>query len=292
MYLRAHQPFCLEPRWLQAQAFRWSDPDRDGWSYGFVGGALIRARQHDVGVEFESDVPEESLTLSVERYFRVNQDIAQVHEALRQADDTGKMDDLIQKYGGMRVLRQDSWECLVAYICSQNKSVSGIKKIADDIAEKYGTRLTIGDMQLYAFPPAQRLAAVNPKDLQKLAPGLSRGERIHEVAKDIIDGRLELAALARMPHQHARAVLMSYEDIGAKIADCVCLFSLDRPEAFPIDRRIADGLKKHYNKSYIAGRANAGLMQWAHEKFGPNAGYAGQLLFLDSLDKSNGNRPA
>ena len=292
MYLRAHQPFRLEPRWLQAQAFRWSDPDRDGWSYGFVDGALIRARQHDVGVELERGVPGESLTLSVERYFRVNQDIAQVHDALRQADDTGRMDDLIRKYGGMRVLRQDPWECLVAYICSQNKSVSGIKKIADDIAEKYGTRLTLGDTPLYAFPPPLRLAAVDPKDLRKLAPGLSRGERIHEVANDIRDGRLDLAPVARMPHQHARAVLMSYEDIGAKIADCVCLFALDKPQAFPVDRRIGAALKRYYDQTFTPGDTKARLMDRAHEKFGPNAGYAGQLLFLDQLDRSNGNRPS
>jgi len=247
---------------------------------------LIRVRQHDDGLEFESDVPEESLRPSVERYFRVNEDIAQVHNALRQADHTGKMDDLIQKYGGMRVLRQDPWECLVAYICSQNNRVSGIKKIADDIAKKYGTRLTIGDMPLYAFPPPQRLAAVDARTLRKLAPGLSRGERIHEVANDINAGRLDLAALARMPHRHARAVLMSYADIGAKIADCVSLFALDKPEAFPVDGHIEEGLKA-YGQRHTAGAANARLMQWVHDKFGPNAGYAGQLLFLEGLSQAD-----
>ena len=158
MILKACQPFELKLRWLQSQAFRW---DEYGcWYYGFVAGAPIRVRNHDDGLEFESDVPEESLRPSVERYFRLCQDIGEVHDALRHADDTGMMDDLIRKHGGMRVLRQDPWECLAAYICSQNKRVSGIKKIADDIAKAYGTVITIGDMPLHAFPPPQRLAAV------------------------------------------------------------------------------------------------------------------------------------
>lgn len=284
MFLPATQPFKLELDWLQAQAFRWEKCD--GWYYGFVGGALIRVRNHDGGLEFESDVPVESLRPSVARYFRLDQDIGQVHDALRHKDGSGAMDDLIQKYGGMRVLRQDPWECLVAYICSRNKSVKGIKTIADDIAKKYGNLLAFGDIRLHAFPPPQRLAAVDVKALANLAPGLRRGERIHRVATHVTSGLLDLTALARVPHQHARAVLMSYEGIGDKIADCVCLFSLDHPQAFPVDTRIGNGLKQHYKKTYRQGEANTGLLAWAGERFGEHAGYAGQLLFLDQAPKS------
>ena len=288
MFLRARQPFKLDITWLQGQAFRWEQ--RGDWYYGFVGGALIRVRNLDDGLDFESDVPEESLKPQVERYFRLDQDIGQVHDALRGRDDEGTMDGLIHEHGGMRILRQNPWECLVAYICSQNNGVPGIKKIVDSIANKYGTRLSMGGVPLHAFPPPQRLAAVSPETLKKLAPGLNRAERIREVATHITEGSLDLVALARMPHPHARAVLMSYADIGEKIADCVSLFSLDRPEAFPIDANIGKGLKKHYGKTYSTSGANSGLMQWVGETFGENAGYAGQLLFLDQLKKSNAKR--
>lgn len=281
--MEARQPFKLKLRWLQSQTFRWDECD--GWYYGFVGGAPIRVRNHDVGLEFESEVPEASLKPSVKHYFRLNQHIGQVHDALRQADNTGKMEELIQRHGGMRILRPDPWECLVAYICSQNKSVGGIKEIVDDIATEYGTLITIRDMPLRAFPPPRRLAAVDPETLRKLAPGLSRAERIHEVATHITDGSLDLAALARMPHQHARAVLMSYDGIGAKIADCISLFALNKTEAFPVDTHIARGLKE-YGQSYTAGAANADLLRWVDAKFGDNAGYASQLLFLEYLPES------
>ena len=276
MYLPAVQPFKLELRWLRAQAFRWTEVD--GWYYGVVHDSLVRVRQRDDGIEFHSDASDEALKAYVISYFRLDQDITLIHDALRGVDD--EMAGLVGKHGGMRILRQDPWECLVAYICSQNNEVAGITKIVEDLAGAYGTPLTLEGVTVHAFPTPQRLVAVGSKALDRLAPGLGRGSRIHEVATHITDGRLDLAALARMPHPQARAVLMSYAGIGAKIADCVCLFGLDKPEAFPVDRHIETALKQ-YHQSYTAGAPNAGLMQWVAERLGPNAGYAGQLLFLD-----------
>ena len=277
MYLPAVQPFKLELPWLQAQAFRWSEPKQDGWYYGVVRDSLIKVRQSGDGIEFHGDVSEESLAPSVTNYFRLDQDITPIQDALRAVDAT--MARLVGEYDGMRILRQDPWECLVAYICSQNNDIEGITKGVQKLARCYGTPLTLDGVTCHAFPTPQRLAAVGADALDELVPGLGRGRRIHEVATDITEGHLDLSALSRMRHQQARAVLMSYDGIGAKIADCVSLFSLDKPEAFPVDRHIAKGLER-FGHTYTPGAPNARLMQWAHNEFGPNAGYAGQLLFL------------
>ena len=79
---------------------------------------------------------------------------------------------------------------------------------------------------------------------------------------------------------------MSYHGIGPKIADSVCLFSLDKADAFPVDRHIAAALSEQYGKKYTPGAKNVGLLEWAREYFGDHAGYAGQLLFYHQLGKS------
>ena len=280
MCLPAVEPFKLELRWLQAQAFRWSEPKKDGWYYGVVSDSLIKVRQRGDGIEFHADVSEESLAPSVINYFRLDQDITPIQDALRGLDAT--MARLVNEYDGMRILRQDPWECLAAYICSQQNDIEGITEAVQKLARCYGTPLTLDDVTRHAFPTPQRLAAVGADALEELVPGLGRGRRVREVARDITEGYLDLSALSRMRHQQARAVLMSYNGIGAKIADCVSLSSLDKPEAFPVDRHIAKGLQR-YGQTYTPGAPNAGLMEWAHNEFGPNAGYAGQLLFLDQL---------
>ena len=133
MHLPAPQPFKLELRWLQAQAFRWCEGE-DGWYYGFVKGHLLKVRHSEDGIEFRSEAPEESLKSAVETYFRLDQDITPVHDALREDD---KLRALVGQYGGMRVLRQDPWECLVAYICSQNNKIERITEIVDKLANSY-----------------------------------------------------------------------------------------------------------------------------------------------------------
>ena len=281
MHLPAPQPFKLEPGWLQAQAFRWCEGD-EGWYYGFVNGEPIKVRNSGDGIEFRSEASEVSLESDVRSYFRLDQDITPVHDALRRAG----LGELVDEYGGMRILRQDPWECLVAYICSQNNKIERITEIVDKLASFYGEPRTLDGVKLNSFPSPERLAEVDEKELEGLRLGLSRERRIHAVARDVAGGNLDLDALTHSPYLMVRGGLMSYEGIGPKIADCVCLFSLGMDEAFPVDRHIENGLKAHYGMSYTAGAKNARLMQWVREHFGDHAGYAGQLLFLDQLAKA------
>lgn len=281
MFLPALQPFKLDIGWLRAQAFRWAK--HGDWHYGVVRDSPIKVRPLDDGIEFRSDASDEAMAPHVSNYFRLDEDITPIQEALRGLDDT--MAGLVEKYDGMRILKQDPWECLAAYICSQNNDIDGITKIVENLATTYGAPLELDGVRLRAFPTPRRLSAAGPAALDKQAPGLGRGSRIHEVATDIAEGRLDLHALAGMRHQQAKAVLMSYDGIGQKIADCVSLFALDNSEAFPVDRHIEKQLEP-YGQTHTAGAANARLMQWARRTFGANAGYASQLLFLEGLSKA------
>ena len=249
MYLSAPQPFRLECDWLNAQAFRWTE--RDGWFHGIVGGQLIRVRDAaDGGIEFEGDASADA----VKYYFRLNQedDIRAVHAALIEADPE-HMPGLIKDYGHIRVLRQDPWECLVAYICSANASVDSIRTKLNKLAKAYGKDRTLDGVSCRAVPSAEQLKAIDVKKLRDLGLGLSHiPDTIHKAATDITTGKLDLKALsdASMSLVKARARLKNdrndkrkgYHGIGDKIADCVCLFSLARTMRSPWTRTSAPPL--------------------------------------------------
>lgn len=276
MHLAANQPFKLDLLWLQSQAFRWTE--REGWYYGVVGGHLIKVRQSGDGIEFRSGGTEELIRPQVESFFRLNQDIEPIHHALRRVDNN--MAELVEHFGGMRVLRQDPWATLVAYVCSARRDVGGIGKAVDKVAGLLPSELSLDGVSLKPVPTPEQLAKVGQHELKSLRLGYKYiPALLSQIASDVAEGSLKLDSLSRHSYLQARGRLMGYYGIGPKIADCVCLFGLDKPEAFPVDRHIATSLREHYGKRYTAGAKNVNLLKWARGYFGPHAGYAGQLLF-------------
>ena len=279
MFLKAIQPFTLELNWLRSQAFRWYE--HDGWFCGAINGHPVKVRNSQGGIEFQSIVPEESLADRVSNYFRLDQEVDSVHASLRRVDST--MSRLVDKYGGLRLLQQDPWECLASYICSQNNSIDRIAGITGLLAERYGTPMAMDGIHLYSFPQPQTFVEAGEAELKKLHLGLNRGSRLYELAGAVVSGELNLDSLRILPYVEAKNRLISYQGLGQKIADCVCLFSLDKAEAFPVDRHIGGALLELYGRKYTPGAKNVGLLRWAQSYFGDHAGYAGQLLFYDNL---------
>ena len=86
--------------------------------------------------------------------------------------------------------------------------------------------------------------------------------------------------------------LDEYPGIGPKIANCVALMSLDKLNAFPVDRWVlralpqcnlsamapdlADKVARH---GALTEAQQYRVADWAREHFGQYAGYAGQYLF-------------
>ena len=91
--------------------------------------------------------------------------------------------------------------------------------------------------------------------------------------------------LKKTSYQNAKDVLLDVYGIGNKVADCIMLFSLEKLDAFPIDRWVLKILKKYYSDKFqIDGKSlTEKKYDQIHEKivnhFGPYAGYAQQFLF-------------
>ena len=286
MHLDAPQPFKLDVGWLQDQAFRWSEPHDDGWLYGVIWGYPVKVRQTGSSIEVHgpADVREDRLAPEVVRYFRLDEDIAPVHDALKQ---DAKLAPLVEEHGHIRVLRQNAWECLVAYACSANNSVKRITEILEKLASEYGEHEYLdggpGGTPLYALPSCHGIFAGREQKLHDLDLGLRRADLLWTLAIDVAEDFLDLNSLTLRKYEQARRMLRSYDGIGSKIADCVCLFSLDKPQAFPVDRNIRDALHDLYPEA--SGLKGERLAEWARDRWGSNAGYVGQLLFQHQRPK-------
>jgi N-glycosylase/DNA lyase len=188
-----------------------------------------------------------------------------------------KVADMIARFPGLRLLRIEPWECVVSFICSANSNLRRIHQSMEKLAEGYGTPIRWEGRVWHAFPTPAELAGAGEEGLRRLGLGF-RAPYVAKATRMVLEGRLDLAALARLPYAEARAGLMECPGIGPKVADCICLFSLDKPEAFPVDVWVRRALAEWY----FQGRKtppDRELREWAQFHFGPFGGYSQQYLF-------------
>jgi N-glycosylase/DNA lyase len=278
-------PFSLEHTLDCGQLFRWQK--LGDWRYGVVADRVVKIRQSGERLIFQV-FPETQKQKFVENYLRLDDDLPAILSEINKDEHIGKA---INLFCGLRLVRQEPWECLISYICATYKSIPAIKKMVNSISRQFGEKLTLDGYDFYTFPKPADLAHVNCKDLRSCGLGF-RAERVLETARLVDSGELPLESLRRMDYVEAKRELLGLPGVGQKVADCVLLFSLEKLEAFPIDvwikRAAANLYASHFDPSFIERVAGKGSLttkeyetigSFGREYFGRYAGYAQEYLF-------------
>ncbi len=202
-------------------------------------------------------------------FFRLNEDLDSI---LKEIDRDPMTHRAIEKYRGLRLIRQDPWECLLSFLCSSAKAIPHIRSIIEGLCKSCGKKIFYGEHLGYGFPEPHDVGA--PFQLESVRAGF----RTNYLAKagQCID-RDQLLALKDLSYRDARKRLLGLSGVGKKIADCVLLYSLDFLEAFPIDTWIRKGLQKTYFGGRRVGEKR--MEEFVSNHFGPYAGYAQLYLY-------------
>lgn len=176
----------------------------------------------------------------------------------------------------MRILRQDPWETVVSFLCAQASNVPRITRNVEDICESFGSEIGLGR---HNYPTPEQLANAGEDALRELGLGY-RAKFLVETARCVADRAIQLAQLRTASYDDALTSLLMLDGVGDKVANCILLFALDKPSAFPVDTWIQKMLHQWY-----LGPRKTGLKQmrmWAQDYFGQHAGYANQYIFHSS----------
>ncbi len=272
MLLPFDGPLNLTHTLESGQAFRWQPAE--GSHFGVIYGNIVKLRRVPKGIEFFSNpTPEEVFAPVLSDYLRLEDDMPGVYRLLGKDPSLASA---IRKYRGLRLLRQEPWECLVCFILSINSSVLQISRNVERLSAEFGPELHLDDHVSHAFPTPEDLASIGEKGLRERRLGF-RAPFLAGIAGKVCDGSLDLEALRHMPYPEAKQALLGVHGIGEKVAGCGLLFSLDHLEAFPVDRWVRRAVLDHYFPGkHLTDRL---IRSWAAEYFGPYAGYAQQYLF-------------
>jgi N-glycosylase/DNA lyase len=254
------------------QAFRWRQ-QQESW-VGVVHRHWVRLQTSGTSLLAEVAVPVTDWKWLAD-YLQVELDLAEV---LTSFPSDAPMRAAVLACRGLRLLRQDPWECLASFILSSTKQILQIQQIVSLLCQRYGEPVPVppGEEAVWAFPTPERLAALSEMDLRACKMGF-RAPYLLAAARRVAEGRLDLGRLAGLPLEEARAELQSLEGVGAKITDCVLLFAFGRQAAFPVDVWVMKALQQLYFPKRK--KKLRRLQEFAATHFGPNAGYAQQYLF-------------
>jgi N-glycosylase/DNA lyase len=282
--------FEIDPRFLNldftldcGQAFRW-ERKKDGWWTGVVRGCAVRLRRDGdevIGQLYPGRADAEPFLIS---YLRLDVELESLYREFAAADEW--IAAAVESYAGLRVLNQEPQETLLSYICSTANSVPRISKAVAEMSRRWGRLIgRIEGEEFHAFPTSEALAAASEDELWRDCGLGWRGTNLKRLAGDLVpkqEGWPE--QLRSLPYREAKAQLMELRGIGAKIADCVCLFSLEKDEAVPVDTHIWALAKEIFsceiaNKTLTPATYEA-VAKLYLERYGRFAGWAQEYLYL------------
>ena len=276
--LAIDQPFDLAESLESGQAHRWKNLG-DGWYSSVLGQWLIHIRQVAQGVEYSAAGPGNAVDAAalpdlLRSYFRLDDDIDTIYADICR---DRRVAEMVARYPGLRILRQDPWECTVAFICSATSNIPRIHQNMEAIADSLGHPLELDGEVRHTFPSADQLASAGEGFLRELGLGF-RAPYVVAAAQRVYDGELDLHELVRLPYPETKSRLMECYGIGAKIADCIAVFSLEKLQAFPVDVWVRRALAEWYFPMQKKPPDRA-MVEWAQDHFGQYAGYSQQYLF-------------
>ncbi len=231
--------------------------------------------------------------------FKLSSSTKKSSDLFRQTDNVEKIlkniskDKIVRvstkKFQGLRLIRQNPFQCYISFICSSNTNIKNIKQMLQKLCKKFGRQVKFEEKYFFTFPDPQTLADASLRDLLSCGLGF-RAKSVKKASEDIIVKKIDFDHLKKIDYITAKEALKSVRGIGNKIADCILLFSLEKLEAFPIDRWTWRILKKYYSEKFELQNKTLTEKKYEeiHEKiveyFGPYAGYAQQFLFKMERD--------
>ena len=254
------------------QAFRWYP--QDGAFRGVIGARVFLLSNAESGVS--ADISDGKLGGTdielLQDYLGLD---GRFEDFQRRYADDPVIGDALRLWPGLRLLRQDPWECLVGFITSATSNVPRIKLNVGSIASELGQRVGEGERD-FEFPVPEAVAEAGEAKLRQLGLGF-RAPYIVDAAQRVATGDLDLTRLRAIDYISARDALTDIRGIGEKIADCVLAFSLDKGAAFPVDRWVKRALIEWYGMPEKMNNSAAG--EWARDRFGEDGAYVQQYLF-------------
>lgn len=279
--------FNLDHTLSCGQVFRWHK--HENYWYGFINRKIVKIKQIFLprggklrSMDEESraclcEIPPVRTILQysgrasekdITAYFNLDLDYVKV---IRTFPPNRILIGALKKYWGLRIIKQEPFECLISYILSSQNNIKRINKMVNELSFRFGKKITFEGREYHTFPTLNDLKGCCRSDLNSCRLGF-RDKFLDDAVKKLCSKEVRLEKISKMTYPKAMDELMKIKGIGKKVASCILLFGYNRYEAFPVDVWIERVMRKYFpgkDASY----------------FGKYAGYAQEFLYMSARSR-------
>lgn len=154
-------------------------------------------------------------------------------------------------------------------------------KTIKKISEKWGEVIEYKGKIYYTFPTPEQLKDATLDEIKDTGASfrskyiLDTIARVNE-ASETGNKDYDLEYIKTLPADECHKALQNFMGVGAKVADCIMLFSMSKYSAFPVDVWVKRAMMHFYGAE--DGSLNK-IRIFARNKFGDLSGFAQQYLF-------------
>lgn len=273
------------------QYFLW-EKKKKSW-YGIYGETILKITEKGNGKIYEFDSFPEYNDWQ-KNVFRQDDNYDEIIYEISQNE---RIRNIVQKYPGLRILRQKPIQCIFSFLCSSNNNIPRIRLMLRNLSKKFGKKIVFDDMDFYTFPDIKSLCNASIQDLLSCGLGY-RARFVSNSAKDISNKITNIEFLKNIKYEFAKEELLKLDGIGEKIADCILLFSFDKLEAFPIDiwiikfvcQNLQQITKTEINlNSKISPNQYKKISKEIRDYYGKYSGYVQQYIYYN-IREENGRK--
>jgi N-glycosylase/DNA lyase len=265
-------PFSLDNTLASGQAPRWENIN--GWWYGVVRDNVIKTRQEDGKVYF-SGCSEKYYR----NYFSLDYDLGKFYDSFSSDEYLKKA---IETKHGLRLIRQDPWECLCFQMTINKKRNSPGMDCFTRISQKFGDEIELDGKIYFTFPTAERITEEGLSKLKTCNLGY-KANNIYSAAKKVAEDPLWSKKIEFMTLEDAEEAVTKFRGIKPIVAEWVLIFAFRRYELFPVDSHMRGRMIKKYLSDVHFPKNSKTIdkyiQDYTRDYFGEHSAYALEYLF-------------
>ena len=130
-------------------------------------------------------------------FFRFDDDFQEIKRKLSKDVILGRA---IEKFPGMRILRQDPFQCYISFIVSSNSNIPNIQTRLQKLCMAFGEKRIKNGQEFFLFPTPERLANLSISDIAKCGLGY-RSKYVKKAAIAVNDGTIDFTKLKKQRYK-------------------------------------------------------------------------------------------